>query len=74
VSVGGAGVPDRGFLGVWNVADGRLISGSELALGAFYAVAVSGDGKLLAVATGAQGRPVPGANNCYVLKMPDAAR
>jgi hypothetical protein len=73
VSVGGA-PQNKGFLGVWNAADGKMVYGEELPLGTFYAVAVSPDAKLVAVGTGATGRPVPDANNSYILKMPDAVK
>jgi hypothetical protein len=46
----------------------------ELPVGAIHSVAISPDGKLLAIATGHSGRPTPGANNCYILKMPEAVK
>jgi WD40 repeat protein len=70
VSVGNA--PHfHGYLAVWNVADGRLIYSEEFALGPFNAVAVSPDGKFLALACGTRGTQYAGAD-CYVLKMPEA--
>jgi len=73
VSIGGA-PQNKGFLGVWSTADGRLVSGEEMPLGSFYAVALSADGKLLALGTGSQGRPVQDMNSSFVLKMPDAVK
>jgi WD40 repeat protein len=73
VSVGSA-PRNKGYLAVWNVADGKLLYGEELSLGALYAVAVSPDGKRLAVATGVTGGATQQANNAYVLKMPEAVK
>jgi len=73
VSVGGA-PQNKGYLAVWAAADGRLIYGEELPLGAFYSVAVSADNKVLAIATGAQGRTQQDVNSSYVIKMPDAVK
>jgi WD40 repeat protein len=73
VSVGEA--PKRkGYLAVWNVADGKLLYGEELALGSFYSLAVSPDGKQIAVAAGFTGGAAQDANYCYILKMPDAVK
>jgi len=60
VSVGGA-AQNRGFLpGLWNVADGKMLSGEELPLGTFFSVAVSNDGKFVAVGTGGVSKPAAG--------------
>jgi WD40 repeat protein len=70
ISVGGA-PQNRGFLGVWNVADGKLVSSSELPLGTFFALGISPDGKLLAVGTGNLSSVAgQGQNTSYVLKTP----
>jgi WD40 repeat protein len=69
VSVGMA-PRNHGYLAVWNVADGKLLHGAELPLGAFYSVAISPDGKLLALACGPRGRQFQEAN-CYIMKMPE---
>ena len=46
VSVGGA--PKlKGYVAVWNVADGKLLSGAEVPLGTVYAVDVKADGTAL---------------------------
>ena len=72
VSAGGA--PQlRGYLAVWRVADGKLLWGSELAIGTIHGLAISPDGKRLAISTGAS-RPMPEANNCYILQMPDVVK
>jgi WD40 repeat protein len=66
VSVGGA-PRNQGYLAVWNVADGKLIYGEELPLGSFYSVAISPDGKHLAVGAGRAGQET---NSSYILTMP----
>jgi hypothetical protein len=42
--------------------------------GAIYSVAVSKDGKLLALGTGTTGRGQQDVNTSYVIKMPDAVK
>ena len=37
----------KGFLGVWTVADGALVSGTELSLGAFHSLDIAADGSAL---------------------------
>lgn len=71
VSVGNA-PRNHGYLAIWNVADARLLYGKELPLGAFYSVAVSPHGKLLALACGPRSRQVQEANG-YVIKLPNLA-
>jgi WD40 repeat protein len=73
VSVGEA--PKRkGYLAVWNVADGKLLYGEELALGSFKSLAVSPDGKQVAVAAGYTGGATTETNHCYIFKMPDVGK
>src|SRR5262249_4678627 len=60
---------NKGFLAVWNVADGRLMYSQEYALGPIYSVAVSPDGKLLALACGSPMRQSSDGYG-YVLRMP----
>jgi len=69
VSVGMA-PRNHGYSAVWNVADGKLLYSEELPLGAIYSVAISPDGKLLALACGPRGRQFQEAN-CYLMKMPE---
>jgi WD40 repeat protein len=64
---------NQGYLAVWNVADGKMLHGEEMPLGAFYSVAVSPDGKLLALGCGPRGRQVTDVNS-YVIRMPDSAK
>jgi WD40 repeat protein len=71
ISAGGA--PRlQGYLAIWNVDDGKMLYGAEQALGTLFSLAVSADGKLLAV--GAGGASVGGEegnkNNAYVMKLP----
>ncbi|HXG12116.1 MAG TPA: PQQ-binding-like beta-propeller repeat protein [Gemmataceae bacterium] len=75
ISVGAA--PRRqGYLAVWDVSDGKLLWGGEWPVGIIHCVAVSPDGKLLALGTGVgtTGRPPPGANQGYILTMPEIVK
>jgi WD40 repeat protein len=65
----GSAPRNHGFLAVWNVADGKLLHGQELSLGPVYSVAVSPDGKLVALACGPHDRHSLEANG-YLLRMP----
>lgn len=47
---------NRGFLGVWSAADGKMVYGDSLAVGPIYALALSPDGKLAALGCGPAGR------------------
>ncbi|HLW65547.1 MAG TPA: hypothetical protein VKS79_09530 [Gemmataceae bacterium] len=58
VSVGGA-PRNKGYLAIWNPADGKLVHGVELAVGQIHHVAVSPDGGTLALACGQRSRLVP---------------
>jgi WD40 repeat protein len=68
VSVGNA-PRNHGYVAVWNVADGRLLYGEELPLGAIYSVAISPNGKLLALACGPANRQASEGNG-YLMRMP----
>jgi hypothetical protein len=48
--------------------------GEELALGSFYSLAISPDGKQIAVAAGYTGGASQEANNCYLFKMPEVVK
>jgi WD40 repeat protein len=70
VSAGGA-PQNKGFLAVWSVADGKLVSGEELPLGVFFALAMSPNGQQLALGTGGNPRAAgqePVAT--YLMKVP----
>jgi WD40 repeat protein len=69
VSVGNA-PRNQGYLAVWNVADGRLLYGDALPLGALYSVAISPNGKLLALGCGPRGRQFQEVD-AYIIKMPN---
>jgi WD40 repeat protein len=69
ISVGGA-PKGSGYLAVWNIADGKLLSGEALPLGTFFALAIAPDGQSLAVGTGAIRTGTDEANKSFVLKMP----
>ena len=66
VSVGHA-PRSRGYLAMWDVADGKLIYGEELDLGNVNCVSISPDEKYLALACGPRGRNLQEAN-AYVIK------
>ncbi len=72
VSVGGA-PRNQGYLAIWNAADGKMLYGGEQALGTLFSLAVSPDGKFLAVGSGG-GANAAGEegnrNNAYVMKLP----
>jgi WD40 repeat protein len=72
VSAGNA-PKNHGYLAVWAVADGKLHYGHELPLGSFHALALSPDGKSIALACGPQQRPYQEVS-AYVLKMPAAVK
>jgi WD40 repeat protein len=61
---------NQGYLAVWALEDGKMLYGEELPLGPIYAVAVSPDGKFLALGCGPRGRQFQDVNS-YLLKMPD---
>ena len=72
LSVGGA-PRNQGYLAIWNAADGKLLYGAEQSLGTLFALAVSPDGKYLALGSG--GGSIAAAeegnrNNAYVMKLP----
>jgi WD40 repeat protein len=74
ISAGGA-PQNKGFLAVWNAADGKLLSGDELAVGTLFALTLSADGKLVGLGTGGTARAGgPEMNNGLVLKLPPAAK
>ena len=58
VSVGGAPM-NKGYLAVWNVADGSLVSGEDIPVGTFYSLSLAPDGKHLVVGTGGNPRTRP---------------
>jgi WD40 repeat protein len=60
----------RGYLAVWEPASGKLLSGQELAVGAVFSLAVSPDGKFVALGTGGSVRSGADLNQGVVLKMP----
>ncbi len=64
----------KGYLAVWSVADGKLLVAEEMALGSFYSLALSPDGKRIAVAAGYTGGAVQDANQCYVFRMPEVVK
>jgi WD40 repeat protein len=61
---------NRGFLAIWNVADGKLLQGQELAIGPIYSLAVSHNGKFVALACGPRDRQSQDANG-YIIRTPE---
>jgi WD40 repeat protein len=70
ISVGGAPA-GKGFLGVWNVEDGKLLVSQEMPGGTCYSVALSPDGTKLAIGTGGVRSGGEDVNHSYVIKMPE---
>jgi hypothetical protein len=69
VSAGGA--PRlRGYLATWDATTGKQLFGKEMAIGTVFAVAVSEDGKYLALGTGGSVRSGQELNQGLLLKMP----
>jgi WD40 repeat protein len=68
---------NHGYLALWNVADGKLLSGEALPLGPFFSAALSPDGKFIAVGAGSRGSFAAAGgkdgNPTYILKMPKTA-
>ena len=71
VSVGGA-PRNKGYIAVWNFADGKMLYGAEMPLGLFYHLAIMPDGTTIAVACGPRGphgRQIPQAE-AVLLRLP----
>ncbi|WP_020474009.1 WD40 repeat domain-containing protein [Zavarzinella formosa] len=60
ISVGPA-PRNRGYIAVWNMADGKLVSGTETSTGPIYTLALTPDGKSIIVGCGPKVRQVPEA-------------
>jgi WD40 repeat protein len=73
VSVGDA-PRNKGYLAVWNVEDGKLLLGQEMALGAFFSTALSPESGLIAIGAGSRGRPTPEWNSAYIVRVPLLAK
>jgi WD40 repeat protein len=71
ISAGGA-PRNQGYLAVWKVDDGTLVHGEEMPLGTIFSLALSPDGKTLAIGTGGSVRPAGAqdTNASYLLKVP----
>jgi WD40 repeat protein len=64
---------NQGFLALWSAADGKLVYAADLPTGHINSLAVSTDGKLLAIAAAPRERLATAANG-FILRMPDAAK
>jgi WD40 repeat protein len=58
---------NHGSLAIWSTADGKLEFTEDLPLGAFYSLALSPDGKHIAIGAGKPGQEV---NSSFILTMP----
>jgi WD40 repeat protein len=65
----GAAPAYKGYLAVWNVADGKLLYGSETAHGPVYSVDLSKDGARLVLGCGQRARSVT-ESDALVVAMP----
>jgi WD40 repeat protein len=71
----GSAPRNAGYLAVWNAADGQFLRGQELPLGNIFALALSPNGKELAIGTSGAGKPTGGElNSAFVLKLPAALK
>jgi WD40 repeat protein len=74
VSVGDA-PRNKGYLAVWNVADGKLLLGQELPLGVFVSLDLAPEGGLIAVGAGSRGpRANSEWNSAYLIRVPLLAK
>jgi WD40 repeat protein len=69
----GSAPRNQGYLAVWSAADGNFLKGTDLSLGPVYAMAVSPDGKQLALGCAPSGRAFQETNG-YLMKMPDISK
>jgi WD40 repeat protein len=70
ISAGGA-PRNTGYLAVWSATDGRFLWGEEKPLGNIFALALSNDGKQLAIGTSGASKPAgPVVESAFVLKIP----
>jgi WD40 repeat protein len=60
----------QGYLTVWQVADGKLLYAEQAAVGKYHALALSPNGRLLALACGPRGSQYADVN-CFVIRMPE---
>ena len=60
----------RGYLATWEPATGKMLTGEELKVGSIFGLAVSADGKFVALGTGGSLRTGVELNQGVVLKWP----
>jgi WD40 repeat protein len=65
----GSAPKNQGYLAVWNVADGKLLYGAELAIGPIYGLAISPDGSKLLLGCGPRNRQEPDSE-AIIIAMP----
>jgi WD40 repeat protein len=65
----GSAARNRGYLAVWNVADGKMLYGEEVANGPIYSVALAKDGQNLLLGCGPRDRQDP-VSEALLVPMP----
>jgi WD40 repeat protein len=68
----GDGLLNKGYVAVWDLANGKLRHAEELPLGTFHAAALSPDARLLLIGAGTRGRATQDFNRAYLLSLPPA--
>jgi WD40 repeat protein len=69
---GGNARGGKGHLAVWDAADGKQVRGEDLPVGTIHGLALSPDGKRVALACGPRNRQ-SAEGNAYVLRLPEPA-
>jgi len=57
---------NKGYVAIWNVADGKLVAGMDVPFGPVFGLAVSPDGKNLLLGCGPKVRQIPEAEAILV--------
>lgn len=65
----GSAPKNQGYLAVWNVADGKMLYGSEMATGPVYSIALSKDGAQILLGCGPRDRQQP-PSEALIIPMP----
>jgi WD40 repeat protein len=65
----GAAPKNRGYMAAWNVADGKMLFGSELPTGPIYSMSLNKEGTSILIGCGPMNRQ-DGTSEAYLLKTP----
>jgi WD40 repeat protein len=65
----GSAPKNRGFIGIWNVADGKLLTSADLQTGPIYQMALTVDGNSAVLGCGPRVRMQP-ASDALLIKLP----